>query len=395
MLPVVQQPTTRFYAGLCATAVLCYGSYAMCRVPLMPLYARELGATPTMIGVVMGASTVVGILVKLPAGAWSDVVGRRPMLVAGALVFAVLPFIYLWVTSLAVLVAVRALHGSASAIFGPVASASLSDAAPAGRRATWLSTYATFQGAGQALGPIAAGYLIAAGSYAYAFLAAGLLAAATPLLVRQLPFDAPPPGAPARHRVADAVREVFRHPLILLTSLTQAAQFVQHGALSAFLPLYAHDRLGLAPSALGWLFAVQILTTVLARPVMGIICDRVGRPVLIVSGLIVSSVAVVSVSMAASAAVLTGSIAVYALGVAITSSATSAYITDLSRRARYGTAHGLFGSIYDIGDAAGPLVGGVIVAIAGYEPMFRLAGLTGLAAAGVFAFGVTWRVRPT
>ena len=62
----------RLDAGLCATAVLSYCSYAMCRVPILPLYAAEFGAGPGTIGLVMGASTVTGILLKFPAGAWSD-----------------------------------------------------------------------------------------------------------------------------------------------------------------------------------------------------------------------------------------------------------------------------------------------------------------------------------
>ena len=44
---------------------------------------------------------------------------------AGALVFAALPFTYLAVTGLGALIAVRLVHGNATAIFGPVASASL------------------------------------------------------------------------------------------------------------------------------------------------------------------------------------------------------------------------------------------------------------------------------
>ena len=58
--------------------------------------------------------------------------GRRPLLVAGGLVFALLPFTYLGVASLGGLIALRFVHGAATAIFGPVASASLSDVAPAG-----------------------------------------------------------------------------------------------------------------------------------------------------------------------------------------------------------------------------------------------------------------------
>ena len=49
------------------------------------------------------------------------------------------------------LILLRFVHGSATAIFGPVASATLSDIAPPSNRGAWLSTYSAAQGAGQAL----------------------------------------------------------------------------------------------------------------------------------------------------------------------------------------------------------------------------------------------------
>src|SRR5512134_1291129 len=168
---------------LCAAGLVAYCSYSICRAPLLPLFARELGAGPSLIGFVMGASTLTGVFVKLPAGALSDLFGRRRLLVAGALVFATLPFTYLAVSTLAWLVVLRFLHGSATAIFGPVASASLSDIAPADRRGTWLSTYSTAQGTGQALGPVLAGYFIAAGRFDLAFAMSGLIGLGAPLIV--------------------------------------------------------------------------------------------------------------------------------------------------------------------------------------------------------------------
>jgi MFS family permease len=65
-------------------------------------------------------------------------------------------------------------------------------------------------------------------------------------------------------------------------------------------------------------------------------------------------------------------IVTYAAGVAITTAATSAYITDITRRARYGAAHGVFGTIYDIGDALGPISAGILVAKLGYAQMFQV-----------------------
>ena len=150
---------------LATASFLAYTSYALCRTPLLPLFARALGAGPSLIGLVMGASTLTGVFVKLPAGALSVLLGRRRLLLTGAVIFAALPFTYQAVATLPVLVLLRVAHGSATAIFGPVAAASLSDSAPAGKRGAWLSTYSTAQGAGQALGPVLAGYLIAVGRF--------------------------------------------------------------------------------------------------------------------------------------------------------------------------------------------------------------------------------------
>src|SRR5687768_4871642 len=109
----------------------------MCRSPLLPLLARELGATAPMVGLVVAASTITGIFLKLPAGSWSDIIGRVPLLLTAAVIFAVMPFSYLLIGSLAALIGIRFLHGAATAIMGPVMSATISDVAPADRRATW------------------------------------------------------------------------------------------------------------------------------------------------------------------------------------------------------------------------------------------------------------------
>lgn len=378
------------FGRLCAVGFLAYCSYAICRTPLLPLLARELGATPTMVGLVVGASTLTGIFLKLPAGAWSDVLGRRPLLLLGTIVFATMPFTYIGIASLSALITLRFVHGAATAIFGPVASASLSDLAPAGRRATWLSTYSTVQGAGQALGPVIAGYVIASGRYDLAFWMAGLLGLTTPFLASRWPRGASSAAvraAPGRFRqFTIGIAEVCRDPLILMTSVAQAAQFVLNGTLNAFLPLFALDVIGVAASTLGWLFALQTLTTLAVRPLIGIVSDRTGRRGVIVAGLMVCSGAVVLVSLATNLFVLTVAIVVYAAGVAVTTAATSAFITDLSRRARYGAAHGVFGTIYDVGDALGPILAGVLVASIGYEPMFRAMAGIALTVTAAFSF---------
>jgi MFS family permease len=179
--------------------------------------------------------------------------------------------------------------------------------------------------------------------------------------------------------------EVCQHRLILLTSLTQAAQFVLNGTLNAFLPLFARDVVGLTAAQLGWLFGFQTVMTLATRPFMGMVSDRVGRRTVIVAGLTLCSSAVWLVSLATGTTWLVVGVAAYAVGVAVTTAATSAFITDLSRKARYGAAHGVFGSIYDVGDAFGPIAAGVLVATLGYARMFQVMALVAFSMAVVFA----------
>jgi MFS family permease len=314
---------------LCAAGFVAYCSYSICRAPLLPLFARELGAGPSLVGFVMGASTLTGVFLKLPAGALSDLFGRQRLLITGALVFATLPFTYLGVSALAWLIVLRFLHGSATAIFGPVASASLSDIAPAARRGAWLSTYSTAQGTGQALGPVLAGYLVAAGRFDLAFAVSGLIGLGAPLIVgtwREAPAGSS--QRPSWQAFTRGVAEVASDRLVLITSAAHAAQFVLNGTLNAFLPLYGREVLNLSGSELGWLFGLQTVTTLLVRPGMGLLSDRVGRRVVIATGLTICSAAVFVLSLATSLKTVIVVIVTYAAGVAITTAATSAYITD-------------------------------------------------------------------
>ena len=373
---------------LCAAGFFAYASYQICRAPLLPLLARELGASPAQVGLVVAASTITGVLLKLPAGAWSDLLGRKPLMLAAAAVFALMPFTYLAVTGLALLIVIRFVHGSATAIMGPVMSATISDVAPIARRATWLSTYSTVQGAGQAIAPVVAGALIARRRYDVAFIIAGALGLAAPVLLAGFR----PPGPP-RSRAPQAatgfrtgVTEVMRERRIMVASVTHASYYVLNGTLMAFLPLFAHDRIGLDAIRIGWLFGLQTVTTLAIRPMIGAASDRFGRRGAIVMGIVTCAVSVLSISIATRAVELYAAVLVYASGVAITTAAASAYITDVTPRERFGAAHGVFGTIYDVGDASGPLIGGVLVGALGYAFTFQIIATIALLTALLFLY---------
>ena len=116
--------------------------YQMARSPVLPAFAADLGALPELIGVIVAASTITGVFFKLPSGALSDVLGRKRMMVLGALFFAGPPFLYPFVHDAWSLLTLRFVHGFATAIFSPVASAYVASLAEEGRgaRLGWFSS---------------------------------------------------------------------------------------------------------------------------------------------------------------------------------------------------------------------------------------------------------------
>lgn len=221
-----------------------------------------------------------------------------------------------------------------------------------------------------------------------AFLFAGMIALSTPLIVWRWPTAPGTRGAdhrPALRHFADGIHEVVQERRILVASLAQAAQFLLNGSLNAFLPLYASEVIGMNAADIGWLFAMQTVTTLATRPLIGVVSDRVGRRGVIVTGLVACSTAVWMMASAEAASPLVAAVLAYAAGVAVTTAATSAYVTDVAPRAQYGAAHGVFGTIYDVGDALGPVVAGLLVAMVGYVQMFQIIAGAAVTAAAAFA----------
>src|SRR5512136_1321413 len=95
------------FAALCTVGFFARLSYALARSPVLPLFALYLGAGPEAIGFVVGISTVTGILFKLPSGALSDVIGRKTTMLVGLVVFALMPFTYLFVKDYFLLSVIR------------------------------------------------------------------------------------------------------------------------------------------------------------------------------------------------------------------------------------------------------------------------------------------------
>ncbi len=57
--------------------------------------------------------------------------------------------------------------------------------------------------------------------------------------------------------------------------------------------------------------------------------------------------------------------AVFGLGMEIVTPSTNALVADLCKAGNYGAAMGVFGTVWDIGEASGPILAGALIAVFG------------------------------
>src|SRR5512139_3409462 len=359
-------------------------SSTLSKTPVLPLFAHALHASPAEIGWIVVASTLPGILISYPAGALSDHLGTRRVLLASLVVFATAPFLYLLVHTACQLMAVRFYHGFATAIFGTVANAAIAERYSADRAAR-LSTYSSVTIVGRSVAPFLGGALISLASFGAVYLAcaiSGVLALGAGLLLRD--HDPKPTAKLELPHFWSSLATVLGDRSIMLVSTVEAAQYLVFGAIEAFLALYA-SSLGIPAWQIGTILGVQLVSVVFAKPLMGRVSDRVGRRRVILPGLLVGAASVVLLPYFSSFVGLSALSLAFGLGFATVTSSTSALVADLTRDGRYGSSMGVLRTVMDVGQSIGPVLTGWMVGVAGYASAFTLLAAILVAAALMLA----------
>ena len=370
---------TPIFLLLCGVGFCSFVSYNLVRMPALAPFAESLGAGPVTVGFIVAASTMTGVLLKLPVGTLSDLVNRSRLMLVGVLAFALSPFVYPFVSNLEVLTVLRVVHGLATAVFTPLALAMVADLYPATRGAA-LGWYTSAAQGGALLGPMLGGWIIDTAGYTETFLTGGVFGLVGLALYLVLWWRYPAPSRPVKleikvllSNVLHGLRTVLRHLGMVSASVAEASKMVANGALMAFLPLYGLS-IGLSLAESGVLFGIQGFTSFLSKPVMGRVSDRVGRRPLIVLGLLICGVAIMAIPQTTHLGWLLLCAAGFGFGEAIVTSSSAAMIADLGKAENIGAGMGLRGTIMDIGHASGPIVAGVLVAAISYTGAFIMIG---------------------
>lgn len=371
-------------------------------LPLLPFYATELGAGPTVVGLVIGSFSAMQFALAPVWGRLSDRIGRRPVLVVGLFGSGVGYVVFGLAGSVAVLLLSRVIAGAMGANI-PVAQAYIADTTSEEGRARGMGLIGAAFGLGFVLGPALGGVLSQWGYGVPGFFAAGLSLVAAAVAFFALPESLPPEkrtsgaaagGGTAVRALARRVRELreavsrpeLRDPI--------GAFFVGTLGFAAFtttFPLLLEGPLGMSSVDAGWYFAyLGLVSAVVQGGLIGPTVDRLGERRVALVGAAVMALGLAALGWAGGTWSLLGSLAVVGVGFGYMTPSLQSLISRRAGERAQGGVLGLNQSAGSLARVLGPAAGGWAFGALGHRWEF-------VATAGVLAVAAAWiaRLAPT
>lgn len=360
--------------------------------PLLPVYAKELGANGVWLGLTFSVFAIVQTFFGPFAGRLSDRHGRKPFIVAGLLIYLVAALGYLSAQSFYQVIAFRAFSGLGTSLIFSVARAYVGDMTPKGQEGRWLGVFATADIIGFGTGPLLAGILRELVGFRSVFVAmAALMALSAFVLLWWLPRHSPAEELRRAHLAAGGTREAqvsfalaLRDRLVLAVTAHQGLISLAWGASFSFLALRLEDDIGVGPFLIGVAFATQDLTGGVAQPIFGRLADRYNRRALVSLGLLVNGVLLSCLGIVPAYWLVV--LLMFGMGASagVSQVAASAIQVVAGRRTGMGTVLGVGAAANGAGIVIGSVVGGVLVDFSGLAAAFLFGGAIMTAGVPVF-----------
>ena len=374
----------RPFVLLCASSFFFYLSSQLI-LPVVPLYAAELGGREADVGLIVGVFAFSAMVFRPLAGWLADRVGRRPLVLLGPAVFAGASLAYPVVGSIPTLLLLRVLHGVGMGVGPTAATVVVADLAPVERRGEALGVFGLTMTAGMAFAPYLGIELMRRSGFDSTFVVAAAIAAAGVIAAWALPETRPATARAARAPLSPG--ELFSARALYPAAMVVALCFT-FGGIVSFLPLHA-ARAGLGNP--GLFYTVFALTAVVVRWSAGRLADGLGRRLVIVPSLALAGLGLVALASASGPAWLAAAAVLYGIGFGAGQPALMAMTTDRVAPEARGRAMGTFFTAWELGISGGSVLLGVCAARAGYPAMWWVAAAVAWAGACAGARDITRR----
>ncbi|MBO0496421.1 MFS transporter [Pseudomonas sp. Marseille-Q1929] len=281
--------------------------------------------------------------VIVSAGRLGDRLGRRRLLLAGLLLFALACGLCAMAPSLPWLIAARVLQGLGAAIMMAMTLGMVGDTVSKERTGRVMGLLGTLSAVGTAMGPSVGGVLLSLWSWRALFLLGaplGLLAAA--LAYRYLPNE---PGARAAAPFWSALASPGLRAGLGMSALVSAVMM----ATFVVGPFYLSRGLGLAPAWMGLVMAVGPCVAAVTGVPAGHLTDRFGSPRMTLLGLAIMAVGALSLALAGGLLAYLGALVLLTSGYSLFQAANNTSVMRDVEGPRRGTVSGLLNLSRNVG----------------------------------------------
>jgi MFS family permease len=243
-------------------------------LPLLPLFATELGATPFVLGMLTASFAITNAIGQLGTGFLADRFGSRPFMSGGVGAYAVMNALIATSSAAPWLIAWRSLAGFGGGAMIVAERIYVTEVTHPARRAFANGIISAAQSAGSVMGPVVGGFAASIGGLRAPFV----IVAATSAIafVGTLFLPRPRRAAPATAGASPDDGPIPYRSLALLL-VANLAIMASYGAfITSYAPM-ATERLGWSTLDVGIAFSFIGAGSILLGPPLGHLADRFGR----------------------------------------------------------------------------------------------------------------------
>ena len=331
-------------------------------VPLLPVYAHDLGASGLYISLIFGAFSISRTFFLPYFGRLSDLKGRKPIILPGFFAYALISLAFIFSNTVHSLIIIRFFHGIASAMLMPVIQAYIGDITPSGREGATMGLFNMSLFLGLSLGPLIGGVIKDNFSLQTSFICMGLLALIGFFLSLLL---LPPTRSEHGIRNGDDAfswKTLVSDRYLVGLFLFRYAHIVCVGIIWGFIPLYADTEFSASSSSIGILIMLGIFISGLIHVPMGYAADKISKKSMVVAGGLLISYAILSFRWAGDINDLVWASVIFGLGGGIAMPALMAMaVLKGSDANAMGSVMAMMTVAHSLGMLSGALLGGLMM----------------------------------
>ncbi|HEX2945228.1 MAG TPA: MFS transporter [Clostridia bacterium] len=338
---------------------------------LVSSYAVELGSKLTMAGTVAGIFSISALLSRPFSGYATDVFNKKTMCVLSTLLIGVAMLGYVIAPNISTFLVMRIIHGLAFGISGTANLALVSEYIPDENMGQGLGYFGLGQVMAQVAGPSIGIYIKDLYGYDMLFIIISLLTfSAAVILQFSFKYKATPMVSENPEKGKKHEKLAFGSLIAkecIMYALIGGLFSLGNGIVNSFLVLVGQDR-SIANIAL--FFSVNAIVLFVMRLTIGKVADKTKLIIMVNISLLFSAASMAMAGFTSVFAVMMAAAALKAIGQGGGQiSLQSACIKKVSP-AKVGVATSTFFIGADIGQGLGPIIGGKISDLFGYQTMF-------------------------